>query len=218
MFSSSNETRIKVLITNDHEIIRSSIRSGLAGKSDIEVIGEAGNGKELLDKLESLSPDIILLDLAMPVMDGLEALPLIKKRYPAIKVIMYCLHDDVMVIAKLMSLGASSYLTLEAGAEMIHEAILTCYVNDFFINETVRNALIRAASIDWHSYKRSDLTEKEITILAMLTTGKDTKEMADMVDLSPRTVLAIIDKIKCKTSSSSMKELIEYAKKEKIIE
>ena len=129
MFSDGTKTRIKVLITDDHEIFRRGVKTGLAKRRDIEFIGEAENGQDLLTQLEYLEPDVILLDISMPVMDGQAALPIIKERFPAVKVIMLTMHNDPVVIATMMSLGANSYLTCESSSENIYEAILSCYKN-----------------------------------------------------------------------------------------
>ena len=129
MFSEGTKTRIKVVITDDHELLRRGVKTALAKRRDIEIIGEAENGRDLLTQLEYLEPDVILLDISMPVMDGEAALPIIKERFPAVKVIMLTMHNDPVVIATMMSLGANSYLTCESSSENIYEAILSCYKN-----------------------------------------------------------------------------------------
>lgn len=211
------EQRIKIIITDDHRLFRTGVRNGLANKRGIEIIGEAENGQDLLQKLEYLKPDIIILNIQMPVMDGLTTLPILKKRYPAIKVIILSMHSDPSVICRMIELGANTYLTKDAGSDEIYETILVCHKNWFFINHTVRNAIINK-KIERQTGSAHTFTEKEIRILKLLYKGEKTKEIGVEVDLSYRTVEAIIDKLKTKTGCKSIEALIEFAVKNKIIE
>ena len=153
----------------------------------------------------------------MPVMDGLAALPIIKERYPHIKIVMLTMHNDPDMICRVLELGANAYLTKESGAEKIYEAILACYKYWFFINETVINAFIARKS-HVTSELSHNFNEKELIILKHLQNGKTTKEISEDVYLSARTVDALISRLKTKTSSKSLEELIEYAIRNKLIE
>src|SRR4051812_18732760 len=105
-----NSDKIKILITDDHMVFRTGVKTSLAQFRDIEVIGEAENGKQLLNLLRVLEPDVILLDIQMPVMDGIATLPEVKKISPNAKVVMLTMNDDIAMISKLMEIGANSYL------------------------------------------------------------------------------------------------------------
>jgi DNA-binding NarL/FixJ family response regulator len=118
---------IKVLIADDHVLYRAGVKMALSGKKDIKIIAEADNGMHLLNMLKMLQPDVILLDIQMPVMDGIGALPEIKKNWPHIKVIMLTMMDDYSMITRLMELGANSYLSKTSDSEIIYEAIKTCH-------------------------------------------------------------------------------------------
>ncbi|MCB9056733.1 MAG: response regulator transcription factor [Chitinophagales bacterium] len=137
----SKTEKIKVIITDDHKIFRTGVKNGILKYPNISVIGEAGNGKELLGILETIQPDIILLDLQMPVMDGLAALPIIKEKYPFIKVIILTMHNDASIVNKMIELGANSYLTLEANNEEIYNTIITCNAYGFHITEIMKKAI-----------------------------------------------------------------------------
>jgi DNA-binding NarL/FixJ family response regulator len=158
----------------------------------------------------------------MPIMDGLATLPEIKKLYPLVKVIMLSMHNDHSVISKMMEIGANSYLTKESGSEMIYEAIKTVYEQDFFFNELTNKALLNGLRTkrtnESHAPMDVHLTDKEITILKLMCDEKSTKEIADIVDLSPRTVEAIRDKLKTKTGTKSMAGLVMYAVKAGLVE
>ena len=215
---------IKVIIADDHVLYRAGVKTALSTKKDIKVIAEADNGMHLLSLIKNIPVDVILLDIQMPIMDGIATLPEIKKISPHTKVIMLTMVDDNSMITKLMELGANSYLTKTSDSEIIYEAIKTCYEQEYYFNSLTNKALLtnlkqRNVSTPEHLMPQEvNLSEKETTILRLMCEEKSTKEIADMVDLSPRTVEAIRDKLKVKTGSKSTAGLIMYAVKHKIIE
>jgi DNA-binding NarL/FixJ family response regulator len=157
----------------------------------------------------------------MPIMDGIATLPEIRKLYPHVKVIILSMHNDHSMISKLMEIGANSYLTKNSDSENIYNAIKTCYEQEFFFNELTNKALLtglRTKRGDPGSQQEISLSEKELTILKLMCEEKTTKEIADMVEISPRTVEAIRDKLKTKTGAKSMAGLVMYAIKNGIIE
>jgi DNA-binding NarL/FixJ family response regulator len=213
---------IKVAITDDHALFRAGVKTALSAHKDIKMIAEADNGMQLLTILKHIQPDVILLDIQMPVMDGISTLPEIKKLYPEIKVIMLTMHNDHSMISKLMELGANSYLTKNSDSEVIHQAIKTVYEQEYFFNQLTNKALIDGLRTKRQAEASlpvdAKLTDKEISILRMICEEKSTKEIADLVDLSPRTVEAIRDKLKVKTGAKSLAGLVMYAVKSGIIE
>ncbi len=215
---------IKVIIADDHVLYRAGVKTALSTKKDIKVIAEADNGMHLLNLIKNIPVDVILLDIQMPIMDGIATLPEIKKIAPNTKVIMLTMVDDQSMITKLMELGANSYLTKTSDSEIIYEAIKTCFENEYYFNSLTNKALLtnlkqRTAGPPQHMISPDvHLSEKETTILRLMCEEKSTKEIADMVDLSPRTVEAIRDKLKVKTGSKTTAGLIMYAVKHKIIE
>jgi DNA-binding NarL/FixJ family response regulator len=186
------------------------------------MVAEADNGMQLLTILKHLQPDVILLDIQMPIMDGIATLPEIKKLYPEIKVIMLTMHNDHSMITKLMELGANSYLTKNSDSELIYEAVKTVYEQEFFFNQLTNKALIDGLRMKRQAEASlpvdAKLTDKEISVLRMICEEKSTKEIADLVELSPRTVEAIRDKLKVKTGAKSLAGLVMYAVKSGIIE
>ncbi len=212
---------IKVIIADDHALFRAGVKTALSVKKDVELIAEADNGMQLLNLLKHLEPDVVLLDIQMPIMDGITTLPEIRKLYPHIKVIILSMHNDHSMISKLMEIGANSYLTKNSDSETIYNAIKTCYEQEFFFNELTNKALLaglRTRRAETGSVQEVNLTEKELTILKLMCEEKTTKEIADLVEISPRTVEAIRDKLKTKTGAKSMAGLVMYAVKNGIIE
>lgn len=132
---------IKVIIADDHVLYRAGVKTALCQK-DVKVIGEADNGMHLLNMLKMIRPDVILLDIQMPIMDGITALPEIKKLYPDVRVIMLTMMDDHSMITKLMEIGANSYLTKTSDSEIIYEAIKTCFEQEYYFNSLTNKALL----------------------------------------------------------------------------
>jgi DNA-binding NarL/FixJ family response regulator len=216
-----DERPIKVAIADDHALFRAGVKTALSCKKDIELIAEADNGMQLIHLLRHIEPDVILLDIQMPIMDGIQTLPEIRKLRPEAKVIILSMHNDHSMISKLMEIGANSYLTKNSDSETIYQAIRTCFDQEFFFNELTNKALLtglRTKRTDSIHHQEADLSEKEVRVLKLMCEEKTTKEIADIVEISPRTVEAIRDKLKTKTGAKSMAGLVMYAVENGIID
>lgn len=215
---------ISVIIADDHVLYRAGVKTSLSAKKDIKVIAEADNGMHLLNIIKNVQVDVILLDIQMPIMDGIATLPEIKKISPHTKVIMLTFMEDNSMITKLMELGANSYLAKTSDSEIIYEAIKTCFNQEYYFNSMTNKALLtnlkqrNVIAPQQMVSQEVMLNDKETTILRLMCEEKSTKEIADIVELSPRTVEAIRDKLKVKTGAKSTAGLIMYAVKHKIIE
>ncbi len=220
--TTENSGKIKVLITDDHALFRTGVRSSLLQYDDIEFIGEAENGMQLLSLIKFLKPDVILLDIQMPIMDGIASLPEVKKVLPDAKIIMLTMNDDVSMISKLMEIGANSYLTKDSDSETIYEAIKTVHDREYFFNDYTNKALLTGLKsrrvLEASAHDDAELTEKELQVLKLMCDEKSTKEIADIVEISPRTVEAIRDRLKMKTGTKTTAGLILYAVKHGIVE
>jgi DNA-binding NarL/FixJ family response regulator len=212
---------LKVIIADDHALFRAGVRTALSGRKDIQLIAEAENGLQLLNLLKGVKPDVILLDIQMPIMDGLTALPEIRKMYPDMIVIMLSMVNDYSMVSKMMEVGANSYLTKESDPEVIYQAIKSCYEEEFFFTDLTNRALLSGL----RNKKRTEtatpevfLNDKEIMILKLICEERSTKEIADLVELSPRTVEAIRDKLKIKTGTKSLAGLVMFAVKAGLVE
>ena len=213
MSPSEPKKSIKVAIADDHALFRAGVRTALSEKRDILLIAEADNGVELLQLLKNNEPDVILLDIQMPVMDGVTALPEIRKLYPLVKIIILSMHNEHSMISKLMEIGANSYLTKNTDSDTIYEAIRTCFEQDFYFNDLTNKAMLtnlRSRRTEATS-EDSLLSEKERRTLKLLCEEKSTREIAELLGISPRTVEAIRDKLKLKTNSKTMAGLVTFA-------
>lgn len=212
---------IRVAIADDHALFRAGVKTSLSSRKDIQMVAEAENGMQLLNLLKHIQPDVLLLDIQMPIMDGLATLPEVKRLYPDVKVIMLSMHNDHSVITRMMEIGANSYLTKDSDSEMIYQAIKTCYEQEFYFNDLTNKALLNGLRMKRpveQEVPDVSLNEKEVTILKLMCEEKSTREIAAAVDLSPRTVEAIRDKLKTKTGAKSLAGLIMYAVKAGIVE
>jgi DNA-binding NarL/FixJ family response regulator len=215
---------IKVIIADDHVLYRAGVKTALGQKKDIEIIAEADNGMHLINLLKTTPADVILLDIQMPIMDGIAALPEIRKVCPGAKVIMLTMMDDHSMINKLMEIGANSYLSKTSDSEIIYEAIITCFSDEYYFNAMTNQAMLASLKqrnvqpVAQAQMAEVQLNDKEINILRLMCEEKSTKEIAELVDLSPRTVEALRDKLKVKTGAKTTAGLILYAVKHNIIE
>lgn len=214
--------KIKVIICDDHALFRAGVKTAVGMYTDIEFMGEAENGMQLLNLVKFLQPDVILLDIQMPIMDGIATLPEVKKILPDVKIIMLTMNDDVSMISRLMEIGANSYLTKNSDSTAIYAAIKECFEKEFSFNEYTNKAMLTGLrtkrTLETSLPEDAELSDKEIQVLKLMCDEKSTKEIAEIVDISPRTVEAIRDRLKLKTGAKSTAGLILYAVKHGLVE
>lgn len=203
--------KIKIIITDDHQLYRAGVIKSLVSKTNVQFIAAAENGADLLEKLEYLEPDIIIMGINMPVMDGLTALPILKQKYPSIKIIMLTMYEDATIICKAITLGANAYLLKTSEGEEIYKAIMVCYNQWFYINETLRIALQQTA-IKYTKNGRIGFNEREEQILKLLVAGNSVEQIATELELCTRTIEAIINRLKEKANVTLLDELFRYSK------
>lgn len=212
---------IKLLIADDHEIFRDGFKLMLTKYSEIILTGEAANGAELVELAEKLQPDVIITDIKMPVMDGIEATKKIIERFPDMGIIGLSMYDDDELIVEMLEAGAKGYLIKNAGKEQITEAIKTVYNNDPYYCKTTSNKLTSMiAKSRFNPYKKTvkiEFTEREKEIIEQICKEMTNKEIGDKLFLSVRTVeghrLKILEKMNVKNTVG----LVVYAIKNGIV-
>ncbi len=220
----SAQQEIRVAIADDHKIFRDGIRMALKDKSYLKILWEAEDGKDLMHKLEIKQPDILLMDIRMPEVDGINAIGMIRKEYENVKIIVLTMYDDQEMITKMMEMGANAYLTKTTDPEEIYQAILTCMNDDFYFNSLVNNAvmgkLIQKKNVRQHygSTIPVNFNEKEIKILQLLAQDKTTEEVSKIIFLSPRTIETIRQNMKTKVGAKTIAGLIVYGMRNKLID
>ena len=136
-------SKIKIAIADDYKIYRDGLKVGLSADENLEVVAEADNGEDLLKLLEQYTPDVILMDLKMPIMDGMEATKVVRKKYPAIKVLVITMYEDDKFIIHLMENGANGYLLKNTEPEEIRKSIYSVHENGYYFNDVVNKALLK---------------------------------------------------------------------------
>jgi len=211
--------KIRVLIADDHTILRSGVRLLLEADPNIEVVGEALDGNEALTLVEQLKPDVVLIDIAMPGMDGLEATRRIKTQWPATTVLVLTMHRSEEYFFEMLKLGASGYLLKGAQPEELINAVQTVARGEIFLYPSMAGKLVR----DYISRAGSDstldplLSPRENEILRLLVDGFSTKEIAEKLVVSISTVHTHRNNIMQKLELSSRRELIQYARQKGLL-
>lgn len=209
--------KIKVLLVDDHAIMRDGIRALLNLYDDVEIVGEASEGKEAIEKAQELVPDVVVMDIAMPGMDGLEATRRIKKNNPNVKVLVLTQHDNREYILAAIKAGTAGYVPKKAlGSELV-SAIRAVRKGDSFLYPSAAATLIKdyLRRADEDPYDR--LTAREREILKLIAEGRTSREIADRLFISLKTVLGHRTKIMQKLDIHNRTELIRYAMRKGLV-
>ncbi len=188
-------SKIKIAIADDYKIFRDGLKVGLSADENLDVMMEADNGEDLLKALETTIPDVILMDLKMPIMDGMEATKAVRKKYPSIKVLVVTMYEDDKFIIHMMENGANGYLLKNAESEEIRKSIYAVHENGYYFNDVVNKALLKKLVLKNNlkpSFNQNiDLTEREQQVLKLICEEKTAAEIGKEIFLSPRSVEGI---------------------------
>jgi len=212
--------QISVLIADDHTIVRSGVRMLLEAESDIRVVGEALNGREALELAESLQPDIVLMDITMPEMDGLEATKQLKTRFPQINVLVLTMHRSDDYFFEMLKAGASGYILKGAKTSELISAVRIVHQGEVFLYPSMTQKLVQGylQLADWDNEGEPSLSPREKEVFRLLAEGYSNKEIAEKLVISPSTVYSHRSKIMDKLGLGNRRELIQYAKKRGLIQ
>ena len=206
---------IRVLVADDHAIVRKGIRALLATEPDIEVVGEAENGREAVTEAEKLQPDVILMDLVMPEMDGIEAIRRITARQPEARILVltsFAADDKVFPAIKA---GALGYLLKDSGPEELVQAIHQVYLGESSLHPTIARKLLQELSRPSERPPTPEpLTEREVEVLRLVARGRSNREIADQLVISEATVRTHVSNILSKLHLASRTQAALYALRE----
>lgn len=206
---------IRVLLAEDHTIVRKGILSLLEDEADIEVVGEASNGHEALELVEALRPDIVLIDINMPLLNGLEATRLIKKQFPAVQVLVLTMYKNEEYVLQLLQAGASGYLIKQSVPAELITAIHAVQQGDAFLSPSISKSLIdeylRRATPQSQPDHYDTLTDREREVLQLLVEGFSGKEIAERLVISVKTVSVHRSNLMEKLNLHSIPDLVKYA-------
>lgn len=213
---------IKIAIADDYKIYRDGLKVGLSADENMEVIFEADNGEELMKGLETNSPDVIIMDLKMPIMDGMEATKEVRKKYPTIKVLVVTMYDDDKFIIHLMENGANGYLLKNTEPEEIRKSIYSVHENGYYFNDIVNKALLKKLVLKNNlkpSFNQNvELTERELEVLKLICEEKTAAEIAKDIFLSPRSVEGIRQRLIEKVGVRNTAGLVMFAVKNNMVD
>jgi NarL family two-component system response regulator LiaR len=206
---------IQVMLVDDHNVVRSGLATFLKAYDDLELVGEARNGREALDLCHIKQPDVILMDLMMPVMDGIAATRAILEKYPEIKIIAMTSFEEETLVQGVLAAGAMGYLLKNVTADDLAQAIRDAVSGRATLSPEAATALIHATRPT--TQPSFDLTEREMQVLKLVVQGQSNQQIADALVITLATVKAHVSSILSKLQVSSRAEAIAYAIKHKIV-
>lgn len=215
--SPSEMKRIRILLADDHAVVRQGFKMILSAEKDMEIVGEAGNGREAVEQAEQLRPDIVVMDVAMPELNGIEATRRLATSMPHTRVIALSMHKDSVYVREILRAGARGYLLKDSGAGDLVSAIRAVASGESYLSPAVSNAVLD----DYRRHVTNPidlLTSREREVLQMLAEGKTNKEIAVVLNLSVYTVDAHRGRIMEKLNVHSINELVRFAVRNGLID
>jgi DNA-binding NarL/FixJ family response regulator len=211
--------KIKIILVDDHQMFREGLKFVLKQIQEFDIIGEASNGEEYLKLLERDQPHVVLMDIGMPVMDGIAATEKTTESYPQINVIALSMFSDQEYYHKMVAAGVKGFLIKEAGIDELEKAVKAVHMgNAYFSQELLRNIIVNISNPKVSSKDPFQLTRREEEVLQMICKGFTTKEISDLLFISQKTVEGHKTNLLSKTNSKNTINLMLYAFKHKLVE
>ena len=214
-------SKIRTLIADDHTLLRNGICALLEDEPDIAIVGEASDGREAVRLTDQLKPNVVLMDIAMPLLNGLEATRQIKREHPEINVLVLTMYDNEEYFREMLEVGASGYIIKRAAASELVNAIRAVYRGEAVLSPAITRLLLEDyLNHDMHSQKDDPnaLSSREREVLQLIAEGKTSREIAQILNLSVKTVQSHRTSLMQKLDLHDRGDLIKYAIQKKIIE
>ena len=206
--------KIRLLLVDDHTVVRQGLKMVLSLEPDLDVVGEAGNGQEALVQVEKLSPQVVLMDLLMPVMDGVSAIRAIKQSYPEIEVVALTSVLEDRLVIDAVEAGAAGYLLKESGPAELVEAIRAAAKGEVRLHPKAQQRLVKEVRTP---EMRESLTERETEALRFVAKGHANKEIAELMGVSEVTIKTHVSSVLSKLNLSSRTQAALFALKEGLV-
>jgi two-component system, NarL family, response regulator NreC len=213
--------KIRILLVDDHQVVRSGLRMLLSNESDVEIVGEAGTAREALEAVKLLKPDVILMDIGLPDMSGIDATRAIKRTNPEVAVVALTIHEDEEYFFKMLEAGAGGYVPKRAAPEELLTAIRAAAAGEVYLYPSLAKLLVKDYLTQEHTSEAvkalDGLTEREQEVLRYLAEGVANDEIANALVISNKTVARHRENIMQKLGLHSRSELVRYAIRKGII-
>lgn len=210
---------IKVIIADDHKMVREGIKQLLEINGDIQVVGQANDGRECLKLLSGVEADVLLLDINMPILNGIEVLSIIKNNNICIKVLILTIHNEIEYLVKAFDIGFDGYILKDSNSTILKDAINSIYCGEHYIQPDLTpllNAKILNRNIN--KTKLNELTKREVQVLKLIAEGLFNKEIGDKLDISERTVKNHVSNIFRKIGVADRTQAAVFAIKNNLVE
>jgi two-component system response regulator NreC len=209
--------KIRLVLVDDHAVVRSGLRMLLGSESDVEIVGEAGTAQEALEAVHQMNPDVVLMDIGLPDMSGIDATREIKRRFPRTAVVALTIHEDEEYFFKMLDVGASGYVPKRAAPEELLTAIRAAAANEVYLYPSMAKLLVRDFLVQDRQPGLGNLTKREEEVLGYLADGASNPEIAEALVISPKTVGRHRENLMRKLNLHSRVELVRYAIRKGII-
>lgn len=200
---------IRILLTDDHAIVRNGLKQIFAGYPDLEVVGEASNGAEVLDLVRKLKFDLLLLDMTMPGISGADLIRRLRAENPSIKILVLSMHNESQIVSRALKAGAAGYVTKDSDQEILITAIRKIAAGNKFIDPALVDAMVFEGSSE--DAPHDVLSERELQVLQMLASGQSLAAIADSLHLSAKTISAHKAHLMQKLGIDNNADLMRYA-------
>ncbi len=213
--------KIKLLLVDDHAVVRSGLRILLEGEANFQIVGEAGTASEALNQISRLQPDVVLMDISLPDLSGIDATRKIKAHWPETAVVALTIHEDEEYFFKMLDAGANGYVPKRAAPEELISAIKVAAAGDVYLYPTLAKLLVRDFLHGQGAGRQQaldELTERQREVLALLAEGATNAEIAVELHISPKTVASHRENIMAKLNLHSRTELVKYAIRKGLIQ
>jgi two-component system, NarL family, response regulator NreC len=210
---------IRILLADDHKIMRDGLRALLETQPDMEVVAETENGQVTVEKARELSPDVIIMDVGMPDLNGIEATRAIVEMLPNIRVLGLSIHADKRFVAGMLKAGAAGYLLKDCAFEELVQAIRFVMVQKIYLSPSVAHVVVEdyVRHLSESRTSSSGLTPRERQVLALLAEGKSTRQISVLLQLSEKTIVSHRQQLMNKLNIHKVTELVKYAIREGMI-
>lgn len=226
------ETNIRIVLVDDHDIVRTGLKSFLEAQEGLQVVGEAGSGAEAIQVASGICPDVVVMDITMPGMDGLEATRQLKRLCPQVQVLALTVHEDKQYFFEMLAAGATGYVTKQAAADELVSAIHAVSQGNVYLQPTLARWLLedyrRLSDRDYFQEPaQSDgakpdeekiLSKRERQVLELVAEGRTTPQISELLAISPKTVARHRERIMNKLNLHSAAELVRFAIRKGIIQ